>query len=206
MCNPTQVVLALIRLKDKLMKKAIFFISLLGVIIFVWNQTINWSKGQVVVSQRKQKSCGKPIEGLRPCVLAPDVCVSSGEDVVVNVSLENLTDKVVTLGNGRVNSYEISVTNVKGQKLLSLIEELKKKVDEGKIPLDDLIKALPINSSSGSTPLEPKEELKLEFNISQTYDLKLPGKYFVQIVRKIPRLDEKGDTELSFSPIEVEVK
>jgi len=187
------------------MKKAIYFILFLGVAALLSGQSTDSSKGQMG-DKSNEKKCGMPVEGLRPCVITPAVSVTAGESVIVNLSIENLTDKTFSLGNGPVNSYEITVTDSKGDKVLSFTEQLEKKVDEGKIPVEDLIKSLPVNSSPGPAPLEAKQELKLEFNLSQSYDLKARGKYQVEISRQIVKPDGMGDAKLSFAPIQIQVK
>lgn len=188
------------------MKKIFFLVLILGLIIVAWGQSLNCPKNKVIEAQ-KTKKCSSIVEGLQFCTTSTFVSIKSGEKVTINVSIQNMTDKTISIANGNLSDfYNVVVTDLSGDKIPSFTEKLKKEVDEGKIPLEDLIRALPINSSPQKVILVPQQELKIEFNLSDFYDLKTKGKYQIEISRKIPKQNGLGNTEISFGAIEIEVK
>lgn len=188
------------------MKKSFFLVLILSLIIVALGQSKILLKNKIMEVQNTKK-CSPIVEGLKFCTTSAFFSIKSGEKVTVNVSIMNMTGKNISIVNGNLGDfYNVIVTNQSGNKILSSMEKLKKEVDEGKVPLEQLIRALPINSSPQKVNLAPKQELNIEFNLSDFYDFKTRGKYRIEISRKVPKQNEIGTAELSFGTIEVEVK
>jgi|SRR5215204_2300385 len=188
------------------MKKIFFTILIFGLIIVVWGQTMNPSTDKPVETQNTNK-CSPVVDGLQFCSASTSISINSGQEVKIDVFLQNTTDKSVAVVNGQLtDSYNVVVKNADGNAILSKMEKLNKEVKEGKIPIEELIRQLPINSTPRKINLEPQQKLNVEFNLSDYYELKAKGRYLIEISRKIPAQDGVNITELSFGTINVEIK
>lgn len=188
------------------MKKIFFVIFIFSLIIVVWGQTMNPSRENAVEAQNTNK-CSPIVEGLQFCSTSTTISFLTGQQIKINVFLRNTTDRNISILNGELSdSYNIVIKDAKGNIIASKMEKLNKLVDEGKAPLEDLIRQLPVNSSPRKINLNPGQELKIEFNLDDYYDLKTKGKYQINISRKIPVQNSVNVAELSFGKIEIEVK
>lgn len=156
----------------------------------------------------QQSKCSPEIEGLKFCTSSTFVSVKSGGNVAVKLSLQNMTEKSISIINDNYNSpYKIIVTDQNINRIPSFTELLEKKQKAGTITPKALGELLPISSSPAAIKsLAPQQELKTEYNLSQFYDFKMKGTYDVEISRKISKQNGKDTTEISFRTIKVEVK
>jgi hypothetical protein len=154
-----------------------------------------------------EKKCSSVIEGLQFCTLSPVISGKTGANVTVKVSLQNMTEKDISIIHGRFyDFYNTTVTKANGDLILSFEQITAKRYKDGTLSEKELIETLPINSSPRTIVLSPQQEYKVEFNFSYFYDFKSKGKYTIRMNRKIPKPNGTGNTELSFGDIEVEVK
>jgi hypothetical protein len=189
------------------MKRKMYFILIFTLVVVVRGQSQSSSvKTEKLQSQNIQKKCSFVNEGLQFCTSSPFVSVESGESVMLNLSLQNMTKQNVPVIVSRLDDYyNVIVTNSKGDKIYSFSEALQKRFEEGKVSLEEVIASLPVNTRK-KIILAPNQSLNFQANLSQFYDLSSKDKYFVEISRKVLKKDGTGNTELSFGKIEIDVK
>jgi hypothetical protein len=214
---------------------------ILGLIAFVWGQSnglfvikkTNKEENKLPISepeempeflptpsitpQKNVNKCGNETKGLLFCTSTPKVIVNSGQDVNVEISLKNISqNNIVVPQFGEFNSiYEVSVMSSKRNKILSKLEILQKKLQEGAITPEERAKMLHTGNMPFTVELAPQEEQRLLVNLSEFYDFKTPDKYQVKISRKIAKfnlsrnptkLNDGENFQVSLGIIEVEVK
>lgn len=195
------------------MKQSIIFIGLFFVLIIAASgQSSNPSqefKGDD--KQESQRKCSAVIEGLQFCTTSPVISVNLGENVPIDVSLQNMTQVkiIVPICANFFQKYHVSVKDSDGNKILSEKEAIQQRIENKTATSEELIQTLPIcNGHLGvEKELAPQEELKLQINLSYFYDFNAKGKYHVEISRKIPKKDGSSNVEIPLgTTIEVEVK
>ena len=152
------------------------------------------------------KKCSPIIEGLQFCTTTPVVSLVSGGQVHIDISIQNMTEKTVSIIHGSFyDFYNTKVTDSSGNKVSSFRKIILKKYEEKTATPEEIGELLPINSMPRTITLTPQQEYKAQFNFSYFYDFKRKGKYYIEMNRKIPKQDKTGNAELSFGSIEVEV-
>lgn len=151
--------------------------------------------------------CSPAKEGLQFCTPSLTVSVKLGEQVMINLSFKNITDsKIILTQKDFENDYKVTIVDPSGNNLLSFMEDKVKKVNEGKMKREELLKSLPVNNIPRTILIEPHQELNTHIRFSQFYDFKGKGKYVVKLTRKITKNNGKDFAELPLDPIEVEIK
>jgi hypothetical protein len=188
------------------MKKMILLLLSAGMIMIAIGQSKTDENLENIENIGNQKKCSSVVEGLQFCTSTSNISVKSGEGVRLGLSFQNMSPENISIVNGGFKEfYNVTVTDSNGRRIYSYSEELDKRANEGKATMKELIEALPVGSVAKSITLAPKEELKIEINLSQFYDLKAKGKYSVKMSRKIAKKCEGGIAEISFGDIAIEV-
>jgi hypothetical protein len=159
-----------------------------------------------VKKQNDQKKCSAIIEGLILCTTSPVISVKVGENVPIDLSLQNVGGseiKIVTAG-GFEKLYKVCITGPDAKKLFSRREQREAMQEKGKITAEDLL-AMPVNGGSFGEILKPQQELKIQYNLDYFYDFSAKGKYSVQITRLIYRPDGSPVIELPLDSIGLEI-
>ena len=153
------------------------------------------------------KKCSPIVEGLQFCTTTPVISLISGGQVHIDISLQNMTEKSLSIIHGNFyDFYDTKVTDSSGNKVYSFRETILKKYKEKTATPEEIGELLPINSMPRTITLAPQQEYKVQFNFSDFYDFKTKGKYKIDLNRKIPKQDGTGNAGISFGSIEVEVK
>jgi hypothetical protein len=188
------------------MKKLTLFISIIFIVSIIWGQSAS-QNCKPTNTMTENQICSQIIESLQLCTKNITSKLKLQQNIAADFTLKNLSDKTIEIPRGRFeNTYTIKVFDPKGNQLLSKLETLEKKVNEGKAQMEELIANLPIYSSPASTIILPKQEIPIEFNLSQYYDFTEKGKYKIEISM---RLQKKNDTAVAFlttGAIEIEIE
>lgn len=161
----------------------------------------------MIEKQNKQENCSSVVDGFKFCLTSPIDPFKLGDNVFVNVFIQNLRSEAITIIDGDLDySYHIMITDPTGNKVLTLLEDLARKVREGKSSQQELLDSLPINNLKQKKSLESQQKLKSQISLRSSYDFKMRGKYEIKIDRKIHIDNNKDFIVLSLDPIEIEIK
>ncbi len=153
------------------------------------------------------KKCSPIIEGLQFCTTTPFVLLNSDGQILIDVSIQNMTNKTLSVIHGNFYEYyKTAVTDSGGRRVSSFREIILKKFHENTATPEEIGTLLPINSSPRTITLTPQKEYKAQLNISDFYDFKTNGSYRIKMKRIIPKQNRKGSRLLSFGDITLEVK
>lgn len=113
-----------------------------------------------------QQRCTRAVDGLIFCISSSSISVKLGQSVPLIVSVRNTTGKSISIKKDYFDSIYIStVVDSKGEKVLSLNEELQKKHQATNKITEEMIKAVPINPSFSSIKIPPGEKIETTFNL-----------------------------------------
>lgn len=188
------------------MKIIFFIICLLGlvtVVIIAGQPSTEVSQFRLQESQTK---CGNSAGNLQLCTTTSFITTKLGENLPLRLIVKNLSDKPISVIKASFDDiYEIKVSDFRGNRISSKKEVLATKINKT-AEEKALVEELPLNSSPQNIQILPKQDLRLEYNLADFYDLKSKGKYHVEISRKISKSGVAEDTYLLLAGIEVEVK
>jgi|SRR5882724_6081298 len=157
------------------MKKAIMF----AIMICVARSAVDLD----VASQRKKRSqpAGRVTEGFQVSALANNELVVSGEPASLRVRIKNVTNNVLYLAEvGVEKDYEIRIS----------------RDVSGTIPLTEHGRVLRNTKgdfySNVGLSINPGQEREDVLEVSNIYDMKVPGNYWIIVERKVAKLGAKG--------------
>lgn len=147
------------------------------------------------------------VEGQQFCIMLPPDTIKLGEKIIVYLYLANETLNTIPVMSGGqpFDLYKVTVTDPSGNRVPSIVENLKKQIAKGIIQPDELTKALPPSPVPSPFPLGMKNTLQQHFDLRQYYDFKTTGKYLVKIDRRVIKQNGRGTIELAPGIIEIEI-
>lgn len=162
------------------------------VIVFVTLSVIVFAQSEVSkpkISEKKIEGCGDKVDGFILCVGTEKSQYVSGEPVVLQISLKNVSDNSKQLVTSS-NDYSININNLNG-KPVGL--------------LDNSHDFITRNWISGRNIAEVKSMEKMYKSIVLTdfYDLKTIGEYSVVAKRKLP--NAKNNAEILSDKITIRI-
>ncbi|MEJ7862966.1 MAG: hypothetical protein WKF90_15155 [Pyrinomonadaceae bacterium] len=154
------------------------------------------------------RKCSLILESQQFCSSSQFISAKLGESLLIYLYLANKSENVISVMSGGqlYDLYKVIVTDPNGNRLPSIIDNLKSEVTEGKLSPEALSKSLPSYPFPRLVPIGIDTEIQQQFDLRQYYDFKTKGKYLVQIERKVVKQDGSGNIELSLGAIEVEIK
>jgi len=135
-------------------------------------------------------NCGAIVDGFRFCSTSSVVSTKSGEHIILNLSLQNMTDKSLNIQKGGTFNelFGVKLIDLKGTRVLSIFETLKKKQESHTLSESEagiLLQFCCINKMPAKRTIAPKEEVKWELNLDDFYDLSGKGEYTLYLSRRI---------------------
>lgn len=197
--------------KAAFIKLGVVFVLILTTLSFGLAQS-----NQIIKEKLSEENCSPVQLGLRFCNPNTELSFKLNENIFFNLTLENITDQNISLYDIRVRYNEDAftarqphifiVTNSRGERVLTKMEELAQNVHLGKVPIEELITALPVYSNPGRTLINGRETANIGITLNQYFDFKRKDVYSVTISRKIPKSDGTGYVELYLKPFEFEIR
>jgi hypothetical protein len=170
------------------MKKAIMFAIMICVAVSAADLD--------VASQRKKRSqpAGRVTEGFQVSALAKNELVVSGEPASLRVRIKNVTNNVLYLAEvGVEKDYEIRIS----------------RDVSGTIPLTAHGRVLRNTEgdfySNVGLSINPGQEREDVLEVSNIYDMTLPGNYWIVVRRKVGKLIGKGVTQAESNTVRIQV-
>lgn len=135
---------------------------------------------------------GQPLEGFQMSIRFDKPRFTNGEPIVAQVILRNVSDRTlwfpVVAHEGDGSEYSV---------ILSRNGEILPRTDEPKgTNFIDNVKRLHAGSQ-GMRQSPTGTQWKFTVDISKLFDVSKPGKYIVQLKRKIPKLDGSSEVEVA---------
>jgi hypothetical protein len=188
------------------MKKVIICILILGIVAIIWGQSTS-KCCKLTKNNNEDNNCREIIESLQLCVDKNKTKLNSDHNVIINVILKNLGNQTIEIPQYSFEKmYTIKIYNPSGNLILSKSEKFEQKVKEGKASMEEMIESIPINSSPRLISISSKQEIPLEFNLSQYYDFTEKGKYKIEISMRLQKKDETSVAFLTTGAIEIEIE
>jgi hypothetical protein len=127
-------------------------------------------------------------------IVAAEETVSVGTEVRLKTTLINITKRVLTIFDTNMGcDYPVEVRDDKGKSAPETEYKQRLRCNSG---LDEGKRVM--------ITLNPQQSRHEEIVVTRFYDLSRPGKYFVQVLRKIPK--EFGENAIKSNIIEITVK
>ena len=191
------------------MRASIFLSLILGLMVLVLGQT---SSSNFANNQISNELCSSPTHGLQLCTSSSSIVVKSGQNVLVNLTLKNISkENILASSIGPFDpQYKFVVKDDSGNEILSTLETLKRKMENHTISKEESSKLFELccidGGSRGDLQLPKNQSTVFIVNLSSDYDLTKKGKYHLEIIRKIAKADKKGYFDLNLKGITIEVK
>ncbi len=193
------------------MIKINFAISIFLFITCVIAQIVYSQESKSDIVKSNQKQCSPFIEGLEFCINSPNNSVKSGEAVILHYSIKNLTEQEITIsggGRGGGGILDLIVSDKNGNKMPTILETLIAKQKKETLSQEESERFISFHFHSGprSSCFEPDEESQWRWNLSNLYNFKDKGKYYVEIYKKSYPPDEKQSAKTLLGKVEVEIQ
>lgn len=140
------------------------------------------------------KTVGRVTEGFQVSAAAESELVQSGMPARLRIKIKNVTDQALHLAEvGAEKDYKVRIWTDKGR-TIPLTEH-------GRVLLNTE-GSLYMNLSVIILPGQEREDI---LEISNIYDMKTPGNYWVVATRKVGGLHSKGVTQAESNPVHIKV-
>jgi hypothetical protein len=180
---------------------------------------IGLASSSIIFSQENKK-CSAVIEGLEFCADSTALLFRLGDSVIVPLSVHNTTQEeklvksVPEVGPPLLGypPYEFSVTDENGNKFPTIEDDLRTKRENGTITekeSNELFLRCCINKGSrwgNALKLDPGQSLKFQANLSEVYNFRIKGKYYLEIRRNVLAQNKKDIIVIQLERISIEVK
>lgn len=189
-------------------------LKIILVLVFITSvnvQIVNSQESKTNVVKSAQTQCSPFIEELEICLKSSNIYVKSGEVVILRYSIKNSTEKQVKINGGRRGGsgfLEIIVFDENGNKIPTIVETQIEKMKKEKLSQGDQGKLFTFSYGSGpySSIFEPNEESHWNWNLSNLYDFKNKGKFYIELYKKPYPPDEKQNSIKLLEKISLDIQ
>lgn len=189
---------------SKYLSLALCLAVILSVLVIVKAQIFTDSTKNKANKNNLMEKCSEEIEGLKLCTNTPKIIQNSGEPIVIRFSWVSSLEieRFISVGS----SYDISVVDEKGKKLIPVYEQHVKEEGLTKENIHKLFFGR--GRSSKGVFLKPRGTYPTGIKLTEfyDYDLSAKGKYYIRIKKSIPSLNKEKNITFVLDNIEVEIK
>jgi hypothetical protein len=145
-------------------------------------------------------------DGVRFCASLTTINLQSGYKIVLNTSIKNITDKILTIPTvgSFYERYSVTIRDPSGRPILSNKELAETDIINNS---NKEITSVPTISLRESVikELAPQDEFKVEYNLNDFYKFETKGKYQFEIGSKL-LINNNNLIEIKLEPLDIELK
>ena len=171
-----------------------------------YTETGSLQRGRFLGGDDREKEVCRSFNGLEFCAKFGEISANSGEPIVMDFALKNISEEGILVKTNRdLSRFKVRVFDHYGNLVLSKID--KKQGRNASLSDDDMRELVTsMARSHRSELLEPGQTIDEKLVISDLYNLSNAGTYHIEVARHTH--DPKGDgfIEISLEKIRIKVK
>lgn len=146
------------------------------------------------------------IEGLQFCSSTTKVIANLGEEILLNFSIVNTSEKGIVVSGRGESTYVFVVTNGRGETLLTKREQtLNSRTLPDKELQREVIASSWISRRPDAIEIASRGRLDEKIKLTDIYDLSSAGRYYIETTRKTQE-PSGGIIKLRAERLEIEIK